>query len=564
MISSVTTERLFAWQRGILFLVVLLFPIQTILFYQKSLLSTFSFYGQISSVPLLVGFALAVVVCFQEKAVKRYLLPVSGIAIIYVLLCAGISLHSIVEYSTTGSFDVAIFGETPKIRLLKGWLVTLGITSDAVIYGSIVLMRDTLNSVREIVFAFGLVAWIAFLSRKDFLGTFKTVRKAVLWSMALLTPYVACEVLHLFGWEGATAVLKTINSSLYEPSSFLRWYPPLVSPNQVRGTWTEPAYFAIWLAFSVPFLVSYFFRGEALSLKKAVVPFVSFSALFSIWFMTYARTSVVFIAALVGLYFLFAILFRTRENWRVVGILVVTALIGSLITSTCGPQERGQWAHNQTEASAIVQGGTLAGSRRQWANNQTEASAIERLEKTISESVLFENTVKSSVDAKSRSNPSRLQDFQLKLEVFKDYPIAGAGDTLASVAQIRKMLESPDILTRESRLRLAVTNTKGVFESGVGGTPFTIAGMLANRGLLGFVVVFFPIFVLGIRLFLVILKLRNVYQQIGISLLVSGSCVFLSVFTRGIKFYDFWCVAGLALGLILFVKNGREFQDISN
>lgn len=108
--------------------------------------------------PLLVGFALAIVVCFQEKAVKRYLLPVSGIAIIYVLLCAGVSLHSIVEYSTTGSFDVATFGETPKIRLLKGWLVTLGITSDAVLYGSIVLIRDTLNSVREIVFAFGLVA----------------------------------------------------------------------------------------------------------------------------------------------------------------------------------------------------------------------------------------------------------------------------------------------------------------------------------------------------------------------------------------------------------------------
>lgn len=218
--------------------------------------------------PRLVGFALAIVVCFQEKAVKRYLLPVSGIAIIYVLLCAGISLHSIVEYSTTGSFDVATFGETPKIRLLKGWLVTLGITSDAVLYGSIVLIRDTLNSVREIVFAFGLVAWIAFLSRKDCLGTFKTVRKAVLWSMALLTPYVACEVLHLFAWEGATAVLRAINSSLYEPCSFLGWYPPLVSPNQVRGTWTELAYFAIWLAFSVPFLVSYFLEAKPYSLKR--------------------------------------------------------------------------------------------------------------------------------------------------------------------------------------------------------------------------------------------------------------------------------------------------------
>ena len=538
MISSVTPERLFTWQRGILFLVVLLFPIQTILFYQKSLVSTFSFYGQISSVPLLVGFALAIVTCIQEKTVKRYLLPVFGIAMFYVLLCAGISLHSILEYAQTGSFDAETFGETPKIRLLKSWLLTAGISSDTLLYGLMIFLRDTLNGVREVVFAFGLVVWISFLSRRDFLGIFKTVRRAVLWSMALLTPYVACEVLHLFGW-GATAVLKTINLSLYEPSSFLGCYPPLVSPNQVRGTWTEPAYFAIWLAFTVPFLVSYFFRGEALFLKKAGVLFVSFAALFSIWFMTYARTSVVLMAALVGLYFLFAILFRTREIWRVVGILVVTVLIGFLITSTCGPQERGQWAHNQTEASVI-----------------------ERLLKSISESVLFENTVKSSVDAKSRSNPSRLQDFQLKLEVFKDYPIAGAGDTLASVAQIRKMLESPDTLTQGSRKRMAYTYANGLFQSGVNGSSLSISGMLASRGLLGFTVLFVPILLLGLSLFICLFKVKETSRGIGITLFISCAGSFLAVFSQGLWYYYFWCSAGLALGFLLWARHS-SYSDTS-
>lgn len=539
MISSVTTERLFTWQRGILFLVVLLFPIQTILFYQKSLVSTFSIYGQISSVPLLVGFALAIVTCIQEKTVKRYLLPVFGIAMFYVLLCAGISLHSILEYAQTGSFDAETFGETPKIRLLKSWLLTASISSDTLLYGLIIFLRDTLNGVREVVFAFGLVVWISFLSRRDFLGTFKTVRRAVLWSTAFLAPYIACEVLHLFGMGGATTVLKAINSSLYEPCSFLGWYPPLVSPNQIRGTWTEPAFFAIWLSFAVPFLVSFFFEDGVLSRKKAGIVLVFFTTLFSIWFMTYARTSVVLMAALVGLYFLFAILYRTRENWRVVGVLVVTVLSGFLIVSTCGPQERGQRVHNQTETSVPA-----------------------RLEKSISDSVLFENTVKSSVDAKSRSNPSRLQDFQLKLKVFKDYPIAGAGDTLASVAQIRKMLENPNTLTGESRQRMAYTYTKGLFQSGVNGSSLSISGLLACRGLLGFAVVFAPILLLGLSLFICLFKVKETSRGIGITLFVSCAGSFLPAFSQGLWYYYFWCSAGLALGFLLWARHSN-YSDTS-
>mgnify|MGYP004655642981 CR=1 FL=1 len=202
MLKKISTGKLYAWQLGLLFLVVLLFPFQTVLFYKESLVSSFSFYGQISSVPLLGGLILAFVTCMREHMVKKYLLPVLGIAMLYVLLGAGISLHSIFEYAAVGSFDATTFGETPKIRLLKSGLVAIGISHEVVLYGFLVFLRDTLNSVREIVFAFGLVVWIAFLSRKDFLGTFMTIRRAVLWSVALLTPYVACEVLHLFGMGG--------------------------------------------------------------------------------------------------------------------------------------------------------------------------------------------------------------------------------------------------------------------------------------------------------------------------------------------------------------------------
>lgn len=564
MIGKLSTEKLYAIQRGILFLVVLLFPIQTILFYQKSFVSTFSFYGQISSIPLLIGLVLAILTCIREHTVKKLLFPVLGIAVLYVLLGALISLHSIYEYSAIGSFDAATFGETPKIRLLKGWLSALGIASDAILYGTIILMRDTLNSVREIVFAFGMVVWIAFLSRKDFLGTFETARKAVLWSTALLTPYLVCEVLHLFGMGWATHVLKSMNSVLYEPGAFLGWYPPLVSPNQIRGTWTEPAYFAIWLAFAVPFFVSYFFKDGLTTLKKGVMVFSLFTAIFSIWFMTYSRTAIVLMAVLVGFYLFFAILFHTRENWEKAALLVVTCLLGFFITSTWGPQEVSRQASikKQVAASAVVpqqsKGLSSSSVTGQKKNEKRATPAVNKGQESSAESVLFKNTVKSTVDAKSRSNPVRLEDFLINIEVFKDHPIAGAGDVLASAICIRKMKAYPMTLTSENQTRLSDTIEKGLFQSEVSSTPFTVVGMLANRGLLGFISVYLPICFLGIALVMKIFKLKLVYRQVGITLLISFFCVLLSVFTRGIKFYDFWCVAGLAFAFLLCPKPSLE------
>lgn len=556
MLERVEINKLYLYQRDLLFLVVLLFPIQTILVYQKSLISTFSFYGQISSIPLLVGYVLAVVTCVREHQVKNLLFPVFTIAAFYVLLCAGISFHSIFEYSNIGPFDATTFGETSKTRLLKNLLVTLGVSSDAILYGSIVLMRDTLNSVREVVFAFGTVVWIAFLSRKDFLGTFETVRKAVLWSTAFLTPYIACELMHLYGMGGATALLKTINSSLYEPCSFLGWYPPLVSPNQIRGTWTEPAFFAIWLAFATPFLVSSFFEGRTSSLKSAGIAFTFFMVLFSIWFMTYARTSVVLIAVLLILYFFFAIVFCSRENWRKVGILMGAAASGILIVSTWGQQEGSHQIPVMSTESEFS------------SEKQSMGSEIRKSISLISKSTLIKDSINSSIDAKSRSNPTRLEDFHLKIEIFKMHPIVGVGDTFASFAQTRKMQQGSNGLTEENQQRLSHTKSNGLFQSGITGFSLSIAGLLACRGLFGFSIVFVPILFLGLVLFVCLFKVHGVSRQVGTTIFISCFASFLPVFSQGLWYYYFWCSMGLAIAFVFQIlkeyrlrKNCNCFKD---
>lgn len=586
MLERVEINKLYLYQRDLLFLVVLLFPIQTILVYQKSLFSTFSFYGQISSIPLLVGYVLAVVTCVREHQVKNLLFPVFTIAAFYVLLCAGISFHSIFEYSNIGPFDATTFGETSKTRLLKNLLVTLGVSSDAILYGLIVLMRDTLNSVREVVFAFGIVVWIAFLSRKDFLGTFETVRKAVLWSTAFLTPYIACELMHLYGMGGATALLKTINSSLYEPCSFLGWYPPLVSPNQIRGTWTEPAFFAIWLAFATPFLVSSFFEGRTSSLKSAGIAFTFFMVLFSIWFMTYARTSVVLIAVLLILYFFFAIVFCSRENWRKVGILMVAAASGILIVSTWGQQEGSHQipvmsteivaeksAQEPTEVNVFskmdkknIQRGPTESVFS--SEKQSMGSELRKIKSSISKSTLIKDSINSSIDAKSRSNPTRLEDFHLKIEIFKMHPIVGVGDTFASFAQTRKMQQGSNGLTEENQQRLSHTKSNGLFQSGITGFSLSIAGLLACRGLFGFSIVFVPILFLGLVLFVCLFKVHGVSRQVGTTIFISCFASFLPAFSQGLWYYYFWCSMGLAIAFVFQIlkeyrlrKNCNYFKD---
>lgn len=191
-------------------------------------------------------------------------------------------------------------------------------------------------------------------------------------------------------------MLKAINSSLYEPCSFLGWYPPLVSPNQIRGTWTEPAYFAIWLAFAVPFFWFRIFKDGLTTLKKGVMVFALFTALFSIWFMTYSRTSIVLMAVLVGLYLFFAILFRTRENWEKATLLVVTCLLGFFITSTWGPQEVSRRASikKQVVASAVVpqkSKGLSSGSVTSQKKIEKRATpAVNKGQERAAESVLFQ------------------------------------------------------------------------------------------------------------------------------------------------------------------------------
>ena len=563
MLNKISVENLYKYQQCVLFIVIFLFPIQTVLFYKDSWAATFSFSGQISSVPLSIGFLFAIITCLRLE--KKYLLyRVVVFFMLYFLAYAAISLHSIYVFADSQSFDFATFGETAKLGLLKKILISIGLSDSSVLYGVIIFCRDMLSSMRRVFFAFGFLAWVAFLFRKDASETFRVIRNAVMWSVALLTPYVILEVFHLYGVVGATNALKYINSMLYAPGYFFEGssYPEIVSPNQLRGTWTEPAFFAFWIVFSTPFIISFFLEKRMLA-KKVFLSFVFFIAFWSVWLLTYSRTSVILILFLMSLYFLFTVFFHKWSDLKSFGFLSTTLLVAFFIVSLWGPaefQKQSQPPKGESVVVALqppteanqVKGTAISTPKKVFPDSpKAPSSLVSRVEKQVTESELMTNSLLSSFDTESRSNPTRIQQFLLELEAFKDYPIAGYGLTLSSYGLKKKMEENRKVLTGEWRERLALTERKGFFKSGIGSSSLSFSGSLASGGILGFVMIFLPLLILGVKLLYKTLRESKSISDNKVCVFISAACGFLAAISQDLGFFYFWASAGLALGMVL-------------
>lgn len=529
--------KIYKLQEKFLFLTIVLFPF-SLLAFNKSFLNVFSFWGQLSSVPILIGLLFFVFSCFLQASEKKLLFSFAIFAGIYLFLLACISIHSLIEYAQVGAFDSTSFGGTPKILLLKSFFGAMGISNDTVLYSCLVFAKDMLFGTKEIVYAFGFMVWIAFMYLEDSESVVRIVFKAILIDIFLLAPYIVLELLHLYGaFEGgATTLLKSINAFLYAPGEAPAFYPPIVSPNQVRGTWMEPAYLAMWLSFATPFLILNFFKDGIPSKGKSILLGVFFTALWSVWFVTYSRTAIALIVVLMALYFFFAILSHRRKDWERLAYLLVTLLFAFAIVSNFGPAEF---------------------SKRSIIASQTTETGKEATR--LIESELFRNTVESTVNAESRSNPVRLDYIKCQWEIFKAHPILGVGDTLAAPAVIQQFKKFQKPLTWEAQLQVSFTEENGYFKSIVNSYPGSIAGCLSHRGLLGFATMVGPLLVLGLLLFKHILKTVPSNRELPICVFISCASLFLTSLTfSSLSSFRIWCVAGIALGIVLSAQRKKE------
>lgn len=321
---------------------------------------------------------------------------------------------------------------------------------------------------------------------------------------------------------GATTLLRKINSLLYETGGRAGWYPPMVSPNQVRGTWTEPSFFSVWLAFITPFLVYHFF--QTLNKRKVFIGFFFFLLYWSVWQMTYSRTSIILMIALFCLYLFIALISRKQYDWIRLAILLSTFALSLMFVSTLGHADISSKNKYSQEESVVA---------------------------SISSSEFVKNTVERSFNPKSRSNPIRLENINRELSIFKLNPVLGVGDTLCSVPQVKWMKQNYSNLTHENRVKFKFMQEHGIFESYAGNCYLLFTEVLMCRGIFGFFMMYAPIVCLGILFFIKIIIDRKDLKDTETAVFISCVGVFLTAITPGLWLLYFWCVAGLALGMIL-------------
>lgn len=523
ILGQPSIERLLHWQLICFFLAVLLLPFAPPV-YTKSFLGSFSQVGHLSSLPILIGVSLACISLIKEGKVRNVLCPAATLAFIYMIMIAAISIHSITGFD---GYTQKILGVTPKILVAKQYLAELGITDEKYAYQLIVFIKDIRNGLTEIIYTFGFVAWTACLYVKEKERVFLLAQRAILCDFLILAPYVATELFHLYGCRSATEVLKFINPLFYVPFGSTGWYPPLVSWGQIRCVWTEPAYFSIWLAFAVPYLFYWATKSDGLGVKRILGRGLLSFVVFSVWFMTYARTSVYLAFICVILSFVIALYIHTKES-RIHGVLLITTFaLAFVFVSNFGPADIAKFQNNSSSVAKISSSPPLQSS-------------------------FIQNTVKSAVSAESRSTPSRIQYWIARLLVFKDSPFLGKGDSFEVYYETKKYSVFGSELTPELKNRLKWVESNGIFNAGFGGTGIAFTSLLACRGLLGF-----AFYVLPILLFFFFLA-KGIHRATDCSEKKLALCLFCSTavvaptfFVQGLNFLYFWCSCGVGVGWML-------------
>lgn len=230
--------------------------------------------------------------------------------------------------------------------------------------------------------------------------------------------YEIVELPALFGFKDAEQMLISINPHLYDIGTMHGWWPLLLWPGQLRGTFAEPSFFSYYLGFVISVLIFLLLDKHNFIAGLALL-FFSICA-----FLTNARSGIfLFVGVIVLNIFL---QFLCRKNYRNILLLLVLVGLSFCLSYTYD-------LYNRTQADSIV--------------NEEHSSQVL-------------NSIKSVTDPSARSNKSRYGYIKTSAQIGVEHPFLGVGSNYMGGYLAEKMESSHD-LSGEMKNWIDTQNTTG-------------------------------------------------------------------------------------------------------
>jgi hypothetical protein len=216
--------------------------------------------NKLSIYPILIGICLFL---YQHiKKEKVYVPPRIVLFFIVFFVWQFISLvHGLFVFP--GWHDISV-NQFKKLEFLLSFFEYHGIIIEPVIIGRIWWsFKLILPHVLGYCVTYGAALWAISLFYKNREVTFRAFRYGILGGAVICSAYSIIEFFYLFGSYDAMTILAYINPFIYDVGGIHGWWPPLLGGNRVRSMFAEPAYMALYLTVTIPFVFAQIYTAKA-------------------------------------------------------------------------------------------------------------------------------------------------------------------------------------------------------------------------------------------------------------------------------------------------------------
>lgn len=487
--------------------------------------------GHLSGYPILMGFILMILYIFKNKHTRE--LPDIKRVSLYILIYLGIVLASTINgLFIFPYFDKILSGpmdQIEKLPFVYNKLKSFGIDIDSDKLMLIWTIARTIKGVfLSVIWSFGISYLVYCWYKNQWKCGFYILLKGTLIAILLVIIYSFIDVFYLCGNETAKWILTILNPIVHNIKEAGTWYPPLLWNGQLRSLFTEPSYFGMYFAFSIPFLWYLFYRIED---KKIII------------------------AAIISLYTFFLFLTKARTaNFLLLGELVL--LVGFSLFNRKAMLKKAVIIVFCSLLSFIV--------ATSFINNMFFQNKKSSNVSTVNNAVVYlEDNLGSLTSIDKRSNRARFSIMITDIKIGLDHPLLGVGNSLRN-AYVSDYLPEESFQSGEVRRWMAKQKEQGILKAVVPGLS-EYTNRFAINGALGLMAFLFPIIILFIKLMQKIIRTHEMDKKY---LYIFFTISFMGMLACGLGdslniTYCLWILLGLGYAMC-FGKENSDDTMINN